>query len=571
MSARKTPAMHGESVMLLSFAHRDALSAQLAALGCRVTAARRMAGIERRFAASQAAPFIVDVRDAPEEGLAAIARLAPVVEAQGGALIALYERRKKALLPRLVDAGVSQVLAAPFSSAELASTLQLAGRACRRSMGLPAPVFPVDAETGRDTLTGFSDAQALRHWINARLTSQPVALLLIDMARFDVVNSAFGRDAGDAALRAVAHRIEPLVSETVGADALFARMRGAEFAIAFAGEISNARLGLLAEAIVDTVARPFSSARETLQLGCRIGIVRALERDRSALTLLRRANAAIKDAGVAESGPVRFLVGDAAEEAMRTESLAGDLRAAITRGQIDILFQPQVAIATGRIEGVEALARWNHPRHGEIGAATLFAVAEQSDHMVELSRHVHKKAVRMAADWPEHLGHLRLSINVTAADLALPRFARSLLMIIDEAHFPRERMTIEVTESGLMGDLEAAARVLNQLRAAGCRVAIDDFGTGYSSLAYLNALPADYLKIDKGFADGILRSERASLVVKSVIGMARALGLSVVAEGVESEGQLALLAREGCSHYQGFLRSRPINSVALEEMVRGEG
>ncbi|MBK8630102.1 MAG: bifunctional diguanylate cyclase/phosphodiesterase [Sphingomonadales bacterium] len=563
--------MHGDSVMLLSFAHRDALSAQLAALGCRVTAARRIAGIERRFAVSQAAPFIVDVRDASEEGIAAIARLAPVVEAQGGALIAVYERRKKALLPRLVEAGVSQVLAAPFSDTELASALQLAGRACRRRMGLPAPVFPIEAETGRDTLTGFSDAQALRHWINARLTSQPVALLLIDMARFDVVNSAFGREAGDAALRAVAHRIEPLVSETVGADALFARMRGAEFAIAFAGEISNARLGLLAEAIVDTVARPFSSARETLQLGCRIGIVRALERDRTALTLLRRANAAIKDAGVAESGPVRFLVGDAAEAAMRTESLAGDLRAAITRGQIDILFQPQVAIATGRIEGVEALARWNHPRHGEIGAATLFAVAEQSDHMIELSRHVHKKAVRMAAEWPEALSHLRLSINVTAADLAVPRFARSMLMIIDEAHFPRERMTIEVTESGLMGDLEAAARVLNQLRAGGCRVAIDDFGTGYSSLAYLNALPADYLKIDKGFADGILRSERASLVVKSVIGLARSLGLSVVAEGVESEGQLALLAREGCSHYQGFLRSRPINSVALEEMVRGEG
>ena len=159
MSARKTPAMHGDSVMLLSFAHRDALSAQLAALGCRVTAARRIAGIERRFAVSQAAPFIVDVRDASEEGIAAIARLAPVVEAQGGALIAVYERRKKALLPRLVEAGVSQVLAAPFSDTELASALQLAGRACRRRMGLPAPVFPIEAETGRDTLTGFSDAQ----------------------------------------------------------------------------------------------------------------------------------------------------------------------------------------------------------------------------------------------------------------------------------------------------------------------------------------------------------------------------------------------------------------------------
>lgn len=557
-------------MLLISFAHRDALTAQLAAYGCRVTAARRMAGIEKRFASSGAAVVIVDLRDAREEGLAAIACLAPIIDAQGGALIAIYERRRKSLLPALVEAGVSQVLPAPFDRTELMSALVLAGRASRRAMGLPAPIIRIEADSGRDTLTGYADAQALRHWINARLSHQPVALVLIDMARFDVVNSAFGREAGDAALRAAAHRIEPLVAETGGADSLFARMRGAEFAIAFAGDISNGRLGLLAEAIVDSVSRPFSTGRDMLQLGCRIGIVRALERDRTALTLLRRANAAVKDAGVAEAGPVRFLIGDAAEAAIRTESLAGDLRAAITRGQIDILFQPQVAIATGRIEGVEALARWNHPRHGEIGAATLFAVAEQSDHMVELSRHVHKKAIRMAADWPEALSHLRLSINVTAADLALPRFARSLLLIVDEAQFPRERLTVEVTESGLMGDLDAAARMLNQLRSAGCRVAIDDFGTGYSSLAYLNALPADYLKIDKGLADGILRSERASLVVKGVIGMARALGLSVVAEGVESEGQLALLAREGCSHYQGFLRSRPIGSVALAELVRAD-
>lgn len=559
-----------EAVLLLSFQHRDALTAQLAGLGGRVTSARRIATIERRLSDSEAGVVIVDLRGAAEEGLAAVAQLAPLVEAKGHALVAIYDRRRKALLGKLVDGGVSQVLAAPFSDVELASALSLAGRANRRALNLPPPVVTHPENGVRDALTGHADSQMLRHWINARLQQSPVALVLIELARFDVVNAAYGRETGDAALRAVAHRIEPLVAETTGADSLFARMRGAEFAIAFAGDVSNERLGLLAEAIVDAVARPISTGKDMLNLGCRIGIVRAHERDRTALSLVRRANGALSAQGVAETGPIRFLVGDAADAAARTESLQGDLRAAILRNQIEVVFQPQVAIATGRIEGVEALARWNHPRHGEIGAATLFAVAEQSDHMVELSRHVHRIALRTAAGWPDSLSTLRVSINVTAADLAVPRFARSLLMITDEAGFPRERLTVEITESGLMGNLEAAARILNQLRAAGCRVALDDFGTGYSSLAYLNALPADYLKIDKGFADGILRSERASLVVKGVIGLARSLGLSVVAEGVESEGQLALLAREGCSHYQGFLRSRPIHSSALIELMRGE-
>jgi len=561
----------GEAVFLVSVEHRDTLAATLSHLGCRVTAARRIAGIDKRFAASGAAVALVDLRGALDEGLKAIALLAPVIEAQGGALIAIYDRRRKSLLGKLVEAGVSMVVPAPFHPTELATALSLAGRASRRALGIPAPVMQVQAEERRDNLTGFADAQLLRHWVNARLSQQPVALLLVTLARFDVVNSAFGRDSGDAALRAVAHRIEPLVAETVGADSLFARLRGAEFAIAFAGEISNERLGLLAEAIVDAVSRPFATQRSTVQLGCRVGIVRAGAGDRTALTLLRRANAAIADNGAAEVGPVRFLIGSEAESAAFSESLQPDLRAAFARSQIDVLFQPQVAIPTGRIEGVEALARWNHPKYGEIGASTLFAVAEQSDYVVELSKHVHKRAIALAAAWPERLSHLRLSINITAADLAVPRFAKGLLSILDEYGFPRERLTVEVTESGLMGNLEAAARILNQLRAAGCRVAIDDFGTGYSSLAYLNVLPADYLKIDKGLADGILRSERASLVVRGVIGMARSLGLSVIAEGVESEGQLALLAREGCSHYQGFLRSRPISSAALADLLESEG
>jgi len=229
-----------------------------------------------------------------------------------------------------------------------------------------------------------------------------------------------------------------------------------------------------------------------------------------------------------------------------------------------------VSISSGRIEGVEALARWRHPRHGQIGAKTLFLVAQQSDYLLELSAHIQKQALEIAAAWPATLRRLRLSLNVTGQDVRQPRFAKRFLRRVEASGFPKSRLTIEITESGLMDDLPASARTLAQLRAAGCRVAIDDFGTGYSSLAYLKDLPADYLKLDQGLSAEIAGSTRDRVVVRGAIEMARSLGLSVIAEGVESEAQLRLLAREGCSHYQGFLRAGALDVAALEELVASD-
>ena len=221
--------------------------------------------------------------------------------------------------------------------------------------------------------------------------------------------------------------------------------------------------------------------------------------------------------------------------------------------------------------GVEALARWRHPQLGELGAVPLFATAARSDFVVQLSTHVQQRALSLAATWPKSLTDLRVSVNVTAADMALPGFAEDFLARVDEAGFPRERLTVELTESGLIADLAGAANLLARLRGAGLRVAIDDFGTGYSSLAYLKALPLDYLKIDKTLADDITGSTRDRIVVRGVIDMARSLGLAVITEGVESEIQLTLLAREGCNYYQGYLCSPPIDSAALEALVARNG
>ena len=254
---------------------------------------------------------------------------------------------------------------------------------------------------------------------------------------------------------------------------------------------------------------------------------------------------------------------DSGGEEASLDALAVELHYAIERGEIDILFQPQVSVSTGAMVGVEALARWDHPVLGTIGADMLFAAAARADLEIGLSDHIQRVVLDRAAAWPSRLRSIRLSLNLTAADIARPGFADLFLDRVDASGFPRGRLTVEIVESGLIEDLGAAAGLLASLRSAGLRVAIDDFGTGYSSLAYLKSLPLDYLKIDKKLAQDITGTTRDRVVVRGVIDMARSLGLVVIAEGVETQAQLDLLAKEGCQIYQGFLYSEPVSGEAL--------
>ena len=418
----------------------------------------------------------------------------------------------------------------------------------------------------RDMLTGLADGGEARRWIAQAMKRGPgTQLLLISVNRFEMVNTAYGRPTGDALLKAAARRIEKIASDIGGRRTLIARMAGAEFLVGVAPGMTIERVQFMAGQIVASVARPFLSGTDTITLGCRIGIVAAEgAADGEVTELLRRASAALADAKAQDSGPIRLLRGeDAIEGGWQTE-LAVDLRLALAQDEIEILFQPQIAITTGEVVGVEALARWQHPTYGELGATTLFATADRSDYLPELSDHIQRRAIAAAASWPAALSGLRLSVNVTAGDLGRPGFAAHFMSIADDAGFDRRRLTVEVTESGLIDDLGAAASLLAALRAGGCRVAIDDFGTGYSSLAYLKALPLDYLKIDKKLSEDIVGSKRDRVVVRGVIEMARSLGLGVIAEGVETDIQLALLAEEGCTYYQGFLCSEP---VATDDLV----
>lgn len=496
------------------------------------------------------------------------------LDGNGERMSALIERMREQGIPVLVIAesvdptldlvlqnGATHYLPAPFSDADLVRAVRLAQASARTKNGLrerrviPPLQVPVEDET------------AVRARIEARLKASPLplGLLLIAFTRMEMINTAFGRDIGDTLLEAAAGRIAPLLKLPDG-QAVLSRLDGASFAVTLDGLEASARMQL-AERIVERIERPFFAERHMVTMACRIGVVESMASD-DATSLLKRAGAALAEARAPESAPVRMLSVADEGAALFDASLETDLRQALDRGEIEILFQPQLSVTSEDVVGVEALARWQHPQHGELGADTLFAVAERSDYLAALSAHVQQRASQIAAAWSPVLDHLRLAINLTASDIARPGFVETFFKMVDASGLARGRLTVEITETGLMHDLSAAALVLAGLRAGGCRVAIDDFGTGYSSLAYLKALPLDYLKIDKRLASDITGSSRDRIVVRGVIDMARSLGLAVIAEGVETREQLALLAAEGCNYYQGFLFAGAVTSEELARLVR---
>lgn len=428
----------------------------------------------------------------------------------------------------------------------------------------------------RDLMTGLANRQGAVRWLDHRLAQERFpTVLLIGLGEFDRVNSAYGRLVGDAMLNRVAMRLTRLVNVMAPRDSLVARLAGTEFLVGLASEPGATeppieRATLLARQIISETSRPFNAGDFLIRLTARCGIAPGQAGDVAEL-ILRRAGNALADArrGGAQGG-IRVRVADQASRIVDDDRLQNDLRHALDSGQIQLLFQPQYAMSDDRIVGAEALARWQHPTYGEIGAEALFSIAERADFMLPLSDHIHARALAEAAAWPAELSHLTLSVNVTAADIAEPDFLTNLLRTVDSAGLARERLTVELTESGLVENLGAAALLLGQLREAGLKVAVDDFGTGYSSLAYLKALPLDYLKVDRTIARDIGGTARDRVIVRAIIDMGRSLGLGVIAEGVETEQQLALLARAGCTCYQGFLRSPAVSSAVLAQLVNAQ-
>jgi EAL domain-containing protein (putative c-di-GMP-specific phosphodiesterase class I) len=243
-----------------------------------------------------------------------------------------------------------------------------------------------------------------------------------------------------------------------------------------------------------------------------------------------------------------------------------ELAAAIEQGQVEILYQPQFASAGNRLVGAEALSRWNHPRLGLISAEALFDIAERAGQATALTRHIAGRALAVARTWPEAVG---LSLNVTPADLADEHFVDTIVAVLAGSGLAPERLTLEITEQALVAELDESAARLEQLAGRGIRIALDDFGAGFCNFRYLKRLPLDGLKLDRSMIEGVAHDERDLAVLRGIVAMARALGLWVVAEGIETEDQRQAIAREGCEKWQGYLGGVPMTAEEFSALVAG--
>ena len=249
---------------------------------------------------------------------------------------------------------------------------------------------------------------------------------------------------------------------------------------------------------------------------------------------------------------------------MNPAALDADLLRALECDEIEVLFQPQFACATGAVAGAEALARWRHPGLGEIGARDLFAIAERAALVAPLSRHVVARALAEAARWP---AHLTLSLNITPEELGDPRFAADFAAVIGRSEIAPERLMLEITEDVLLRNLAQAAAALKALRSLGFRTALDDFGAGFCNFRYLRELPLDALKLDRAMIEGVPGDPKALAVLRAIVQLARALELTVYAEGIESEAQRAAIVAEGGDYWQGFLRAQPMPSTGVMRLA----
>jgi len=370
-------------------------------------------------------------------------------------------------------------------------------------------------------------------------------VILVQVDQLARINHSAGTETGNALLEEVARRLENFAGDEFGPGAVVGRLTGPRFVIVPALPLSLAALHAQERALHVALAEPMvgdPNGRVAIRIAAAL-----ITRDEPIADQLRMASDQLARPASARDGAM--------------------VKAALAHGEVAIFYQPQYDVASGAMVGVEALLRWRHPELGLLGAGPLVTAARAARMERELTEHAHRLALAEIANWPKALGRLRISLNITAADLGDPDFADRFAAMASRAKVDPDRLTLELTEQAMLSDPASAASQLSQIRALGSAIAIDDFGTGYSSLSLLARLPIDYLKIDSGFTRSIDGSDRDRIVVRAIVDLARALGLLVVAEGVENEGQLARLGEIGVAMWQGFLKSGPVPGEELVDLL----
>lgn len=416
-----------------------------------------------------------------------------------------------------------------------------------------------------DALTNLPNRTLLLDRIQQTLTqnqrrNQKAAVLFIDLDKFKIVNDTLGHDVGDLLLKEAASR---LVAEVRSEDTV-ARQGGDEFIILLPSISHPDDAGVIAKKLLDTLTRPFEIIGKELHISASIGIAIYPEDGKEIEILLKNSDIAMYHAKETGRNNFQFFSAELNQQTAEKQSLSSDLRHAVERNELFLVYQPVVDMISGKIAGMEVLLRWKHPVLGLVSPVKFIPLAEESGVILAIGNWVLHTACEQLLAWQKQGYEVpRLAINLSAKQFGQKLFAESIAQTLKEKNVNPRHIGFEITESMLVHNIDDVAATLLKLSNMGLEISIDDFGTGYSSLSYLKRFPINKLKIDKSFVDDIATHPDDAAIVKAIIAMAHGLQMTVVTEGVESKEQLDFLRQHGCEQYQGFIYSKPLPAAEI--------
>ncbi|SDR91261.1 bifunctional diguanylate cyclase/phosphodiesterase [Pseudomonas prosekii] len=416
-----------------------------------------------------------------------------------------------------------------------------------------------------DALTGLPNRTRLQEFLDGKLKAlptveQPLVMLSLDLDRFKPVNDLLGHAAGDLVLNEVSSRLADCVRE----GDLVARIGGDEFVLILTDMNSSVEVEALCRRLIDSIERPIALDEQEVFVSASIGIAMAPTDALEAAELLRYADIALYEAKAAGRNTWRYYAGDMNVRIIERRRLESDLRFAIKNNELRLYFQPRYSIADGRMVGAEALVRWQHPERGLISPDTFIPIAEESGLILALSNWVLNTACSQAAQWPQNLF---VSVNLSPIEFKTGNLFERIQKTLHNSGIDPARVELEITESVMLDDAAGALEVMKNLKRLGVRICMDDFGTGYSSLSYLRAFPFDGLKIDRSFLNRLEESADDNAIIHAIVGLGRALSLTVTAEGIETAEHLKMLKAVSCDEGQGYFLSRPLDIDAFDALV----
>jgi len=421
-----------------------------------------------------------------------------------------------------------------------------------------------------DALTGLANRALLRDRLTIALqfaapTSRQVWVLFLGLDRFKTVNEINGHDVGDTVLKVIAARLMECVrvSDTVS------RFGGDEFIIVLQDLPDEKAAMTTVEKILASMKAPFATADNNFFIGCSVGIAVCPTDGEDAETLIMHAGSAMHGAKSKGTGSFHFYAPYMNQRALERAKMEADLRHAIERDEFILHYQPQVDLRSGRMIGMEALIRWQHPQRGQVPPLEFIGLAEETGLIIDIGSWVIRAACTQMKSW-QNLGfdQLRISVNLSSRQFSDEGLVAEIGSVLASTQLDPKYFQLELTESLVMADVESGIRILQEMKALGISIAIDDFGTGYSSLSYLKRLPIDTLKIDRSFVSDIMLGTDDAVIVTSIISLAHSLRMRVVAEGVETRDQLSFLQLHGCDEIQGYHFSRPVSAMDFTALLK---